>query len=211
MSNPDIQGTPPPVTINDSEHDHFRHAPIRVAIFSAVLLPMVLVPYLLTVRRTRTLTYRINELQSTTRALQRELDGANLKLSARKVQREGIEATLRDVVQGTNAIKHQLAGLAAENGTSRRNLDKLLAEAQHSRTQTAALRALGSSLADIAAFMHETELQMGIQPLNKDAQRRVDRLRITALRLQNLTVMQQSADEEQAKAAVKEKRTENVE
>ena len=59
-----------------------------------------------------------------------------------------------------------------------------------------ALRALGTSLADIAAFMHEMELQMGIEPLSRDAQRRVDRLRISALRLQNLPVTQQPGDVE---------------
>ena len=64
---------------------------------------------------------------------------------------------------------------------------------KYRRTQTAALRALGPSLADIAAFMHEMELRMGIEPLSRDAQRRVDRLRISALRLQNLPVTQQPA------------------
>ncbi|KAF8631193.1 hypothetical protein AX15_002525 [Amanita polypyramis BW_CC] len=199
MDKSDYQGAPVATPIpeartvaDNSEHSRYRHAPLRVAIFSAVLLPVVLVPYLLTVRRTRMLRHRIDEVQNATYALRRELDTALAKLAAGKAENQGIKTTLHDVIGDTGVIKHRLEGVVAENGASRKDLDKLLAEAQHSRAQTAALRALGSSLADIAAFMHETELQMGLQPLDRSAQRRVDRLRIAALRLQNLSISQQA-------------------
>lgn len=52
------------------------------------------------------------------------------------------------------------------------------------RTQAAALRALGTSLADIAAFMHEIELEMGMNQ-GKD-HRGIDKLRRLALRMESL-------------------------
>lgn len=164
----------------------FRHVPIRVVVFSAILLPVVLMPYLLTVRRTLMLRRKVDELHKTTHALRQELDTALAKLSARKTEAQYMKATLTNVVMDTDAVQHRVADLVAENNASRRDFDMLVGESQHSRAQRAALKALGSSLADVAAFMHEMELQIGIQPLSTDAQRRVDRLRIAALRLQNL-------------------------
>jgi len=215
MDNSDVQGTPitvlptPTPMIDDSVQDRYRHFPIRVATFSAVLLPMVLLPYLLTTRRTRMLRQRINELQGTTRTLQRELNAAQAKLLARQEEGQNLQAALRSVVRKTDATKQRITELTAENVTGRNDLNHLLAEAEQSRTQTAALRALGSSIADIAAFMHEVELQTGIEPLSRDARRRVDRLRSSALRLQNLTVTQQRAasegEEPSAKAAAGQK------
>jgi len=179
--------------LNDSETNQFRHVPIRVAVFSAVLLPLVLAPYLFTRGRTLILKRRVDELHHTKHALRLEIDAAIAKLSAVKAEAQGIRATLHSVMVDADAARHQMAGLKAGSEASRRDLDRLLTESLHSRAQTAALRALGSSLADVAAFMHEMELQMGIEPLSRDAQRRVDRLRIAALRLQNLTGPQQPA------------------
>jgi len=214
MDNSDVQGTP--ITVlptptpmsgptDGSVQDRYRHFPIRVATFSAVLLPIVLLPYLLTSRRIRMLRQRIDELQSTTRTLQRELNAAQVKLLARQAESQNQQAALRSVVRKTDGMTQRITELTAENVAGRNDLSYLLAEAEHSRTQTAALRALGSSLADIAAFMHEMELQMGIELLSSDAQRRVDRLRSSALKLQNPTVTQQrvasQGEEPSAKAA----------
>ncbi|KAF8639644.1 hypothetical protein AX17_000909 [Amanita inopinata Kibby_2008] len=187
MDSPEAQRCPRP----GDEPSHFRHAPIRLALFTAVLLPVVLVPYLLTRRRTLALRQRVDELQSTTKALQHELDAALVKLSARKQEHQRMRALLDDVVENSDHVQHQVEGLAAESTVARQDLHRLLADAQPIRAQTAALRALGTSLADIAAFMHEIELEMGIQSLSRDSQRRVDRLRILALRLENLPPISQ--------------------
>lgn len=53
------------------------------------------------------------------------------------------------------------------------------------RTQGAALRALGRSLADVAGFMHEVELEMGLKAQGGD-KRGVERLRLLALRMEHL-------------------------
>jgi hypothetical protein len=53
----------------------------------------------------------------------------------------------------------------------------------HSREQSVILRELGRSLADVAAFMHEVELEQGFSVQRPD-QRGIDRLRTLALRMQ---------------------------
>lgn len=139
MDNSDVQGTvsptPTPMSAptDGSVQDRYRHFPIRVATFSAVLLPMVLLPYLLTSRRTRMLRQRIDELQSTTRTLQRELNAAQVKLLARQEESQNLQATLLSVVRKTDAIKQRVTELTAENVAGRKDLDRLLAEAEHSR------------------------------------------------------------------------------
>lgn len=139
MDNSNVQSAPitAPTPMNGSSdgsvQDRYRQIPVRVAMFSAILLPMVIVPFLLTKRRTRILRYRIDELQNTTRTLQRELSAAQATLSARKAESRGIEATLRNVVREMDALKHRVTELTAEDGAGRRDLDRLLAEAQHSR------------------------------------------------------------------------------
>lgn len=50
------------------------------------------------------------------------------------------------------------------------------------RAQAVTLRALGTSLADVAAFMHEVELEIGMLSQGTD-RRGVDRLRLLAFRM----------------------------
>lgn len=47
------------------------------------------------------------------------------------------------------------------------------------------MHALGSSLADIAAFMQEVEIDFGMNPTSGEDRRGIDRLRILARQLQN--------------------------
>lgn len=127
--------TPTPISgsSDGSVQDRYRQVPLRVAIFSAILLPMVIVPYLLTKRRTSILRHRIDELQNTTRTLRRELSAAQATLLARKAESRGIEATLRSVVRETDALKHRVTGLTAEDGAQQEDLDRLLGEVQYWR------------------------------------------------------------------------------
>lgn len=141
-SSMDVQGTPitvlpTPTPMSEptdgSVQDRYRHFPIRVATFSAVLLPMILLPYLLISRRTRILRQRIDELQGTTRALQRELNAAQVKLLARQEESQNLQTALWRVVRKTDAMKQRVTELTAENVAGRNCLDHLLAEAEHSR------------------------------------------------------------------------------
>lgn len=65
------------------------------------------------------------------------------------------------------------------------NLEKWVDIFVSARTQAATLRALGTSIADVAAFIHQVELEMGLQSHGKD-QHGVERMRLLALRMQNL-------------------------
>jgi hypothetical protein len=47
------------------------------------------------------------------------------------------------------------------------------------------IHALGSSLADVAAFMQEVELDFGMNPTSGEDRRGIDRLRVLARQLQN--------------------------
>jgi hypothetical protein len=53
------------------------------------------------------------------------------------------------------------------------------------RLHFSALRELGTSLADIARFMYEVEIQQGLQRQGEDG-RGIERLRSLALRMQHL-------------------------
>lgn len=66
-----------------------------------------------------------------------------------------------------------------------RQLQALLQEKEWTRDHISALRAIGASLADIAAFMHETEVELGYQPRRDDG-RGIEKIRQLALKIQNL-------------------------
>jgi hypothetical protein len=50
------------------------------------------------------------------------------------------------------------------------------------------MHALGSSLADVAAFMQEVEIDFGMNPTSGEDRRGIDRLRVLARQLQNQLV-----------------------
>lgn len=53
------------------------------------------------------------------------------------------------------------------------------------RSQASTLKALGTSLAEVAAFMHEMELAMGLQ----GKRGRIEQLRLLALKMQGYLVV----------------------
>lgn len=52
------------------------------------------------------------------------------------------------------------------------------------RDQAAIMKEVGTSLADIAAYMYQVELMTGIAPRSRDA---LDRMRTVALRMQKIS------------------------
>ena len=54
------------------------------------------------------------------------------------------------------------------------------------RPTIATLQELGTSLADVAAFMQEVELDLGMNPTSKEGRRGIDRLRLLAFRMQSI-------------------------
>ncbi|KAF8826502.1 hypothetical protein HHX47_DHR5000242 [Lentinula edodes] len=109
----------------------------------------------------------------------------------------------RDMLQKANKLSNDNSATATAQYQS--NLQFLLEEAKINRTQGNALRSIGLSLADIAAFMHEVELSIPLlippEPTHRpgasisannqkspiyDNKSRVENLRLSALMLQNL-------------------------
>ncbi|PFH52650.1 hypothetical protein AMATHDRAFT_139726 [Amanita thiersii Skay4041] len=160
---------------------------VRTAIFSAVLLPVALVPYFITRRGMLMLRHQVDELQRSTTQLHRELNLTLSSLAIAKEEQKRTRALFHDIMENSDDIRQQVDIVRNNNNTCRKDIHALITGTQHMRTQAAALTALGTSLADIAGFMHEMELETGMQSLSKYSQRRVDRLRILALRLQNLS------------------------
>ncbi|KAJ4472222.1 hypothetical protein J3R30DRAFT_1055019 [Lentinula aciculospora] len=174
---------------------------------TAVILPITLVPYVFARRRLSALQRRFNELESLTRNLQRELHAAAVATTRTSttadIERRRMNALLKEVKQEAkeaNSITSSLELKLKENDerellkdsdsrAMQSELQYLLEEAKITRTQGDAVRSLGLSLADIAAFMHEVELWMpqvdGARRSPSDKSR-VEQLRLSALMLQNL-------------------------
>ncbi|KAG7448999.1 uncharacterized protein BT62DRAFT_656602 [Guyanagaster necrorhizus] len=160
----------------------------RFAILTAFIVPMTFIPYLLTRGHVSSLRRQILELEKCNRVMRREL---SLESSLHSEEHR----RLRGLVQG---IKEELGVLqdvslekdakhVKEGEEVRSGLQSLLEEVRDSRsTQSATSKALGTSLADIAAFMQELELVMGLQGTVNGGhvhEERVDRLRQLAFRL----------------------------
>ncbi|OCH94085.1 hypothetical protein OBBRIDRAFT_885018 [Obba rivulosa] len=101
-------------------------------------------------------------------------EGRVLKeLRAMKMELEKLEA----------AAVHSEQARAQTDRAERDKLQKLAAENDKVKSRLSRLDDLGSSLADVAAFMHEMELQQGMLP-RKDDGRGIERIRQLAYKLQ---------------------------
>ncbi|PPQ83256.1 hypothetical protein CVT25_003995 [Psilocybe cyanescens] len=163
---------------------------IHVAVLSTFLIPIAFLPYIAARRQIVSLRRKVNMLEkdiqlfkgSVTTAASHQASIANVELS--RLRETGLHAMNRtSELQGQ--ISRQEADRAATDEEMRTGLRQLLDETQHSRTQTATLRALGMTLADIAAFMQEVELNFGLGQRND--QRGIERMRLLALRMQSLS------------------------
>ncbi|CAA7260212.1 unnamed protein product [Cyclocybe aegerita] len=163
---------------------------IHAVVFSAVLAPIVLLPYLGARRK-------IGALHRTLGRLEKEITKLRCELKLTASAHEATSAEFRrlqDLARGTatelgearkKAAKREAEQLVVDKAMQS-DIQKLLTDTQHSRTQAASLRALGTSLADIAAFMEEVELDFGMGVRRRD-QRGIERLRLLALRMQSLS------------------------
>ncbi|PBK72812.1 hypothetical protein ARMSODRAFT_701051 [Armillaria solidipes] len=190
----DAQSTPPAgdsSEVHAVANENSRRSPSlvgRFAILTAFIVPITFVPYLLMRGHVSSLRRQILELEKSNRVMRREL---TLESSLHSEEHK----RLRGLVQG---IKEELAVLQAvsqerdakhvkEGEDVRSELQSLLEAVRGSRSsQSATSKALGTSLADIAAFMQELELVMGLQGTINGGhlhEERVDRLRQLAFQL----------------------------
>ncbi|KIK65537.1 hypothetical protein GYMLUDRAFT_39008, partial [Collybiopsis luxurians FD-317 M1] len=174
---------------------------------AAVILPVTLAPYLLTRRRLLSLQRKFNELESMSKALQKDSQTNSIASTranaALTVERRRVDAWMQETMQEVQETQRLLQTVqvklteleARKDEVERRHhaaqseLQRLIEEANGFRTHGDALRALGPSLADVAAFMHEVELWMpevqgSRATINEKS--RVEQLRHLAFMLQNL-------------------------
>ncbi|PCH40997.1 hypothetical protein WOLCODRAFT_151036 [Wolfiporia cocos MD-104 SS10] len=138
----------------------------------------------------RTENERLVEVLNQTRA------GAEA-LRSQMEKREGAHAQestgMRDEMRDIRLALERLAADAVQRDHARAEWEKIrredlrafLRERQQTRSQFAAVKELGTSLADVAAFMHEVELQQGYSPRKSDG-RGIERMRRLAQKLQDL-------------------------
>ncbi|TDL29452.1 hypothetical protein BD410DRAFT_22819 [Rickenella mellea] len=133
-----------------------------LVVFTAILVPITFLPYLLIRRQLTRLTNTVTELRA-------------LTMNIRHDQKANVSETVRSlgsqVTQSLARVKSQTEDAVARISA----LEKQKRDTCHS------LQDVGTSLADIAAFIHEVEVRQGY-PMEKGG-RGVERIRNVALRL----------------------------
>ncbi|KAK0468122.1 uncharacterized protein EV420DRAFT_1502986 [Desarmillaria tabescens] len=160
----------------------------RFAVLTAFIVPITFIPYLLTRGHVSSLRRQILELEKSNRVMRRELSLESSLHSEEHKRLRGLVQGIREelgVLQATSQERDARYGEESEGVRS--ELQSLLEAVRDSRsTQSATSKALGTSLADVAAFMQELELVMGLQGTVNGGhlhEERVDRLRQLAFRL----------------------------
>ncbi|KAH9981855.1 hypothetical protein BJV74DRAFT_738190, partial [Russula compacta] len=160
----------------------------RLIIFSALVLPSALIPLLVLRRSVNNLHLKIDELRVSTRALHHEFKSVMLELSARREQHEHLRAMIAETKGGLEHLRRKTRRVrrahADEDERMRDQVQELVASNRyvHSFSLLYSTR-LGTSLADVAAFMQEIELQQGFSMPRFDG-RGVERLRVVAMQLE---------------------------
>ncbi|KAG1820450.1 uncharacterized protein BJ212DRAFT_1340211 [Suillus subaureus] len=160
------------------------HFTVLLALF---LTPLAAVPYLLSKRRISALSGRLDELSATTIALRKELKTSATENTTRKVELHhtsaSLEAARSELIQLRRSLKQLRTECDTSEITTRDALKQLLEERKLTSERLALLPQLGTSLADVAAFMYEVELHHGITSSVIDGHG-VERLRRLALKFQ---------------------------
>ncbi|KAN0126603.1 hypothetical protein V8E52_000243 [Russula decolorans] len=158
----------------------------RLIILSALVLPSALIPLLVLRRSVNNLHRNVDELRVATRDLHHEFKSVMLKLSVRRKQHEQLQAMIAETRDGLK----QLHGETYRRRRVRAREDERMQgrvqglEASN-QAQILHLRELGTSLADVAAFMQEMELQQGFFTPRFDG-KGIERLRFLAMQFEGL-------------------------
>jgi len=177
--------TPTPLTIH-ADKPSGPTLGTRLVIFSALILPSAVIPLLILRRSVSGLHRKVDELKGATSSLHREFRSAMLELSVRREQHEQLRAmiaeTREDLAHLRGETQRAQTARASGHEQTRNQIQEL---ATSNRTQISRLRELGTSLADVAAFMQEIELQQGFFTPKVDG-RGIERLRFLAMQLEGM-------------------------
>ncbi|KAG2118999.1 uncharacterized protein F5147DRAFT_667795 [Suillus discolor] len=163
-----------------------RHPAItHFTVLAVFFTPLATVPYLLSKRRISALSRRLDELSAATTALQAELKTSATENATRKLESHrtsaSLEAARTELIQLRRSFEQLRVERDASEMTTRNALKQLLEERKLTSERLALLPQLGTSLADVAAFMYEVELHHGITSSVIDGHG-VERLRRLALK-----------------------------
>ncbi|TFK43209.1 hypothetical protein BDQ12DRAFT_674585 [Crucibulum laeve] len=161
------------------------------AVFSAFVLPMVVLPYLLARRRISALNRRLEQMNAEIKLLHNDMNRALSELAGSKDEHRKIRVIIHELLQETDELRVQgeKANLKrnAIDQAARSDLQRLLEKTQYTTWSHASiLRALGPSLADVATFMYRIELEMGLTQKDLNNKQGVEHLRTLALKMQQL-------------------------
>ncbi|KAF8506021.1 hypothetical protein F5888DRAFT_1791944 [Russula emetica] len=158
----------------------------RLIIFSALVLPSALIPLLVLRRSVNNLHRKVDELRVATRDLNHEFKSVMLELSVRREGHEQLQAMIAETRGGLINLRGETyrrrRARAREDERMQGQVQELGAS---NRTQILRLRELGTSLADVAAFMQEMELQQGFFTPRFDG-KGIERLRFLAMQFEGL-------------------------
>ncbi|KAF9485431.1 hypothetical protein BDN70DRAFT_871487 [Pholiota conissans] len=183
---------------SDERQLHRRSYPaiVHAAFISTFILPIAFIPYFLARRQLVFIRHRADVLEKDMQRLKNDLRAtiSNQRLSNSDLRH--LKTTLHENLKGSAVLRHQINRQEADRISSsheiQKELRKLVNDARHSRSQLDMLYPLGKSLADIAAFMQELEMRIGLQPSDSSKdQRGIERLRLLALRLHSPNLSQQ--------------------
>ncbi len=186
----------------------------HAALISAFLFPIGLLPYLVARRQINKLRRMVVKLERKTIVLQNALGLTSDTHNIMKSEVKRIQNLSSDTMEVTAALRREVSQQKAERRQSDQainaDLKKLLEETQNARCATfdffaslnnltlrvhaASLHALGTSLADIAAFMQEVELDFGMNLTQHTDRLGIERLRLLARRMQCIDSHQQVED-----------------
>ncbi|KAH9048967.1 hypothetical protein EDB84DRAFT_1454687 [Lactarius hengduanensis] len=158
----------------------------RLVIFAALLLPSALVPLFVLRRSVNQLHRKIDELKGATNSLHQEFKTVMLELSIRREQHEQLRAMIAETRERlANWRRETQRKQATRANWDQQTREQIQGLVTSNRIQTSRLRELGTSLADVAAFMQEIELQQGFFSPKVDG-RGIERLRFLAMQFERM-------------------------
>jgi len=158
----------------------------RLIIFSVLVLPSALIPLFVLRRSVNNLHRKVDQLSGATRDLHHEFKSVMLELSVRREQHDQLQAMIAETREGLARLREETQRSRKERASEdKRTRDQVRELVASDRTQISRLRELGTSLADVAAFMQEIELQQGFFTPKVDG-RGIERLRFLAMQFEGM-------------------------
>ncbi|EIN10804.1 hypothetical protein PUNSTDRAFT_132874 [Punctularia strigosozonata HHB-11173 SS5] len=178
----------------DSPDSHPRRSPaVTLIVLASVTATIALLPYRLHRRHFQELRSGIDRIALLSDAVQHQLreQGELLGTAIRREEQLRLKSRLEEAMREVSKLRRQADELklssVARDRLIRDELEGLREESRHQREQLQVLRDLGTSLADVAAFMHEVDIRQGFWTQRPD-NGEIERMRQIALRLQNISM-----------------------